>query len=79
MKEKFGEFTPQGEMYNMSKEQWDEYHNIIGKWEYQSRMTCEACGEPGVLKTNGWWKVRCDKCDEDYEMSRILEREQLKY
>jgi hypothetical protein len=30
--------------------------------ENLSENTCEYCGEPGSLSTEGWWKTLCNKC-----------------
>lgn len=28
-----------------------------------SKVTCESCGNLGIMReVNGWYKVRCDKC-----------------
>src|SRR5438309_294407 len=37
---------------------------IVLKVETESESTCELCGSAGTLQeTNGWFKVRCPKCD----------------
>ena len=28
----------------------------------KAEKTCEHCGEPGTLRTEGWYTVQCDKC-----------------
>ena len=64
MKEKFGTFTPQGDV-EADKETWtkysEEYYKIMNKWEKASLSVCEVCGEPGKLRTKGWHKTLCDK------------------
>ena len=30
--------------------------------EGRSYLTCETCGAPGTLWTDGWWKTLCDFC-----------------
>lgn len=42
----------------------DEIYKIIEKAEEQNAITCEACGEPGRLKREGWHQVLCDGCRE---------------
>ncbi len=37
-------------------------HDAIEEAEKDSSTTCELCGEPGKLRNNGWYSVRCDKC-----------------
>ena len=32
--------------------------------EQKADATCEVCGKPGKLIRTGWWKVRCQECDE---------------
>lgn len=29
----------------------------------KSERTCMACGAPGQMRTNGWMRVSCDRCD----------------
>lgn len=35
---------------------------LINEAEAESEVTCEVCGSPGKLYTDGWYTVRCDKC-----------------
>jgi len=42
----------------------EEAHGIIEKYEELSHTTCEACGKPGRLCGGGWYKVRCEDCEE---------------
>lgn len=35
---------------------------VIGYVEFLSKRTCETCGKPGKLTSNGWIKVRCNEC-----------------
>lgn len=37
---------------------------LIDKAERASEVTCENCGRPGLLRTSGWYHVRCDLCEE---------------
>ena len=39
-----------------------EIEQMICKAENESNNTCERCGAPGTLNTEGWWSVRCEKC-----------------
>lgn len=41
----------------------DEISEIIARAEEQSEKTCEVCGEEGkLIKHQGWYQVRCEKC-----------------
>ena len=37
--------------------------DLIGAIEDLSETTCEHCGAPGTLKTDGWWRTLCDACE----------------
>ena len=32
----------------------------IHEAEHKSYLTCEACGQPGVMRDGGWYKTLCD-------------------
>jgi hypothetical protein len=70
IKEKFGKFTPQGDL-EKSEGAWeiyrDEYYGICRKWEEKSLTVCEVCGKDGELRSTKWWKTRCD---EHYQKQR---------
>jgi hypothetical protein len=36
--------------------------DLITAAEEESETTCEACGEPGKIYTEGWFKCRCPAC-----------------
>jgi len=38
--------------------------NLVEIAEAQSAHICETCGLAGTLRTEAWWKVSCDPCDE---------------
>ena len=40
----------------------DAMEDLISVAESRTEITCENCGAPGTLKTQGWWKVRCEAC-----------------
>lgn len=64
MKEKFGEFTPQGDWDgDFPKEYWGEYYDIRRKWEEISKTVCEETGKPGHLcqSDRGWMKTLCEE------------------
>ena len=62
LKEKFGgarcyysgTVTPYGE-------------ELIRQFEVDMESVCEICGEPAILRTNGWWKALCDNCYKESE------------
>lgn len=42
----------------------DEVFDIIEEFEDRSFHVCEACGQPGVLRTDRhWYATLCDECD----------------
>ena len=57
LKEKFGgarcyysgTVTPYGE-------------ELIRQFEVDMESTCEVCGKPAKLRTDGWWMALCDEC-----------------
>lgn len=40
----------------------DEISAAVNKAEHRSAVTCEECGEPGVLRGTTWWRTACHKC-----------------
>lgn len=34
--------------------------------EKESGVICEMCGQPGKMRSGGWWKVHCDGCHEKW-------------
>ena len=38
--------------------------NLVEVAEAQSEHICVTCGLAGTLRTEGWWKVLCDSCQE---------------
>lgn len=63
IKEKFGGLRVYVSQYN------DGIDAAIRAAESDAWRTCETCGEPGKLRNEGWAKVRCDKCQADWEAS----------
>lgn len=59
VKEKFGTLR-----FYMTTET-DEMQALIDEAEEASAVTCECCGQPGKLRTQGWLFTLCDKCDEE--------------
>ena len=43
----------------------EEHHNFIWFAENMSYRTCEKCGNPGKLYTNGWHTTLCEKHAEE--------------
>lgn len=44
----------------LSPEATARVESAIELAEARSACTCDVCGEPGVLRTNGWLTTRCD-------------------
>lgn len=40
----------------------DEMEDAISEAEAKSAVTCEDCGQPGVLRGGGWLRTLCDSC-----------------
>jgi len=40
----------------------DAYEALVDKAEALSEVTCELCGQQGVIRDDGWVMVRCDRC-----------------
>ena len=56
IKEKFGTLRVYFYPY------FENLDDIIDKYEEESGKTCEVCGEPGTLKSDGYWLMtRCEK------------------
>jgi len=64
VKEKFG-----GLRFYMTSHH-DEIEKLISQAEYDSERTCETCGKPGTLHTDGWWRCLCDICEDAYQTKR---------
>lgn len=46
---------------NLTEKVWDLIDNVITKYEDMSEITCEVCGEPGIIRPGGWLSCLCDK------------------
>ncbi|KQT51180.1 hypothetical protein ASG43_21485 [Aureimonas sp. Leaf454] len=53
-KEKFGS----GRFYNSGP---DEVERHVDWAEAVTLRTCEQCGQPGIMRRDGWFGVRCDE------------------
>jgi hypothetical protein len=42
----------------------------INQAEAESFQVCETCGAPGILRSTGWYKTRCDECQAAFELER---------
>jgi hypothetical protein len=40
----------------------DAYEAFVDKAEALSEVTCELCGQQGMIRDDGWVMVRCDRC-----------------
>lgn len=43
-----------------------EMGNLIDQAAERSEHTCETCGLEGELRTEGWYHVACDSCEEKH-------------
>jgi hypothetical protein len=43
---------------------WGEISGVLSMAHLLSEQTCEDCGNPGKLLTNGWWVAQCRTCAE---------------
>jgi hypothetical protein len=59
VKEKFGSLRV---YWHGSDTENDDISNLIWEAEKQSACTCEKCGKPGTMQTDGWMCVRCEDC-----------------
>ncbi len=55
VKEKFGSLHVYGQ--DLCPEQMD----LIAAAEEESMTVCDVCGSPGSLRTDGWYRTRCDE------------------
>jgi len=60
VKEKFGELR----WYDcgIPVEASEEYNAWLTKYEELSVQTCISCGEPGIMRNDGWLSPYCNKC-----------------
>jgi hypothetical protein len=64
VKEKYGTLR-----FYMSSET-DEISALIRGAEIRSSLTCEVCGDPGKMRGERWFLVRCDKCYEETKWNK---------
>ena len=60
-KEKFGTLR-----FYMGGDVSDEMQDLVDKAEEESAVTCEDCGAPGQLYTQGWHLTQCEPCRAKY-------------
>lgn len=65
VKEKFGTFrfylgASDGGVDGTEQDRRD-IHTLISRASRISAVTCEECGAPGELRTDGWAQTRCDE------------------
>ncbi len=41
----------------------DQIWSLVSDAEIESHQICESCGNAGVLRCGGWWRVLCQACD----------------
>lgn len=56
IKEKFGILRVYCSLGN------NDVKNLIAEYETKSEKICDFCGQPGIMRDNGWKKTRCDEC-----------------
>lgn len=62
VKEKLGTLRFYTDLYN------EEISKLIREACDKSSVICEVCGNPGSLRTDGWWETLCNKCYEKQEV-----------
>ena len=40
--------------------------------ENKSMTICETCSKPGKLYKDGWWRVRCDRCEDEVKARQVI-------
>ena len=45
----------------------DTLEDMLAAAEREAEQTCETCGKPGVLRTDGWMQTLCDEHGGDRE------------
>lgn len=68
IKEKFGELCFYYETPNANPFLRKTINEIVEKWEEESTMVCERCGQPGQLRKDLPWVLTL--CDECYEQQK---------
>ena len=62
-------FTQIKEKFGLLRIYTDKIHEeadtLIHEAEKHSGTVCENCGQPGKLRTGGWWKTLCEPCNEN--------------
>jgi hypothetical protein len=72
VKEKFGTLR-----FYMTSET-PEMSAVIREAEKASGETCEKCGQPGELRSGGWWVTLCDPCLAERKAANKKLREEQK-
>ena len=85
IKEKFGtlrfytDIIPKPmEQGEYSKAQYGWFHCAVRLAEFESSITCERCGNYGILRCGGWIRTLCDGCENSYQKSKQGTSEFLK-
>lgn len=68
VKEKFGDLR----VYYT--DQTADTEEVISIAEQRAVETCENCGSPGTMNTEGWRKVRCKKCEYAHQASLVAQK-----
>lgn len=68
VKEKFGRLR-----FYMTT-QTAEMLDAIAAAEAESERTCEHCGEPGKLRSLGWVRTLCDRCNDVTEKEKAARK-----
>ena len=69
VKEKFGGLRFYIEPHDEST--YDEVCECISEAEEKSYKICEICGKPGELRSGGWLRTTCDKCQDTIDEGHI--------
>lgn len=78
-KEKFGGlrfyFTPSNSDYDSAE--YEAMQKIVDDAEAECSTLCEACGQPGTLRTEEYWiRTECDECNDERRKRMTASKEE---
>lgn len=73
-KEKFGGLRFYVDYPPGNESLYNQINELIKEAEEKCSKTCEACGAPGTLKTDRWWRTLCEDCENKRIRQRALDQ-----